>query len=84
MGADRGPTPSMHQPLTWPLTTHYLEGRTIEPIVVIEDWKLDFHLGNVVKYIGRLGRDGVDELVTLKKAQSYLDRAIHQRIIKVE
>ena len=69
------------EPNGWPSTPHYSEGRTIEPIAVIEDWDLGFHLGNVVKYIGRLGRDGADELVTLKKAQSYLDRAIHLRIV---
>lgn len=65
---------------TWPSISHYSEGRIIEPITVIEDWGLGFHLGNVVKYIGRLGRDGVDDIVTLKKAQSYLDREIHRRI----
>ena len=35
---------------------HYLAGRTIEPIAVIEDWKLDYHLGNALKYISRAGR----------------------------
>lgn len=74
-------------PETWPATPHYAKGRTIEPISVIEDWSKDwppniaFHLGNILKYVARMGRDGVDDLVTLKKAQSYLDRAIHVRII---
>jgi len=31
---------------------HYNKGK-IEPINVIEDWKLGFHLGNVIKYINR-------------------------------
>lgn len=66
---------------SWPRTSHYAEGRRIEPIEVIEDWKLDFHLGNVIKYLARLGRDGASELSTLKKAQTYLDRAIHVRVV---
>lgn len=67
---------------TWPFVPHYVEGRKIEAILVIEDWKLDFHLGNVIKYIARLGRDGVDSLTTLKKAQSYLDRAVHVQLMR--
>lgn len=35
---------------------HYVEGRKFEPIEVIEDWKLDYHLGNALKYISRAGR----------------------------
>jgi hypothetical protein len=72
---------------TWPLTPHYAADRTIEPISVIEDWskgwppEIAFHLGNTLKYVARMGRDGVDNLVTLKKAQSYLDRAIHKLVV---
>lgn len=33
-------------------SAHYKTGK-IEPWEVIEDWGLDFHLGNVIKYIGR-------------------------------
>jgi hypothetical protein len=36
--------------------SHYAEGRKYEPIDVIQDWKLDFCLGNTVKYISRCGR----------------------------
>lgn len=35
---------------------HYCAGRKYEPIDVIEDWNLDFCLGNAVKYISRAGR----------------------------
>ena len=35
---------------------HYIEGREIEPIQVIEDWNLDYHLGQVLKYVSRAGR----------------------------
>ena len=31
--------------------SHYTEGRKYEPRKVIEDWDLDFYLGNAVKYI---------------------------------
>jgi hypothetical protein len=56
---------------------HYTEGRdpAYEPIKVIEAWRLDFHLGNTVKYISRAGRKG-DELEDLKKAAWYLQRRI--------
>ena len=33
-------------------SAHYKTGK-IEPWEVIEDWELGFHLGNVIKYIGR-------------------------------
>lgn len=46
-----------------------------EAIKVIEAWELDFHLGNVVKYISRAGKKD-DELQELKKARWYLDRKI--------
>ena len=38
--------------------SHYIEGRKIEPIDVIEDWELDgdYYLGNVIKYISRYRR----------------------------
>jgi hypothetical protein len=48
-----------------------------EAIKVIENWNLDFHLGNTVKYISRAGKKGVNkELEDLKKAKFYLDRKI--------
>ena len=48
-----------------------------EVIKVIENWDLDFHLGNTVKYISRAGKkDNDKELQDLKKAQWYLERRI--------
>ncbi len=55
--------------------SHYTEGRKYETIDVIEDWKLNYHLGNAVKYISRAGRKG-NRLEDLKKAQWYLTREI--------
>ena len=55
--------------------SHYAEGRLYEPIAVIEDWQLDYHLGNALKYISRAGRK-LDTLEDLKKAVWYLNRRI--------
>ena len=55
---------------------HYNQGR-IEPIAVIEDWNLDFCLGNTVKYIARAPHKGT-ELQDLEKAAWYLARRIEQ------
>ncbi|AIL13736.1 hypothetical protein IM40_10035 (plasmid) [Candidatus Paracaedimonas acanthamoebae] len=54
---------------------HYVEGRTIEPITLIEDWNLNHHLACALKYISRAGRkhDGVKDL---RKAIWYLERRI--------
>ena len=55
---------------------HYNFG-SIEPIDVVEDWELDYHLGTVIKYIARCGlKEGSSELEDLKKAQWYLSRKI--------
>lgn len=59
---------------------HYSEGRRYEPIDVIEDWGLGFHLGNAVKYIARCGRkEGEDPSECLRKAVWYLEREIARR-----
>ena len=54
---------------------HYVLGRTIEPIEVIESWGLiqNHYLACAFKYVARLGRKG-DPLLDLKKALWYLDR----------
>ena len=55
---------------------HYTDGK-IEVIDFIEDKKLPYHLGNVIKYISRAGKKSPDtELEDLKKAQWYLNRYI--------
>jgi hypothetical protein len=53
---------------------HYTFGR-FEVIDVIEDAGLDYHLGNVIKYILRARHKG-KYLEDLKKARFYLDRKI--------
>lgn len=54
--------------------SHYNQGK-FEAIDVIEDWKLNFNLGNTVKYISRAGHKD-DIIQDLKKASWYLDREI--------
>lgn len=57
--------------------SHYTEGRKYEPIDVIEDWQLDFHLGNALKYIARAGRkDSMKQ--DIEKAIWYLKRFIKE------
>jgi hypothetical protein len=55
---------------------HYTRGR-IEVIDFIEDQRLSFALGNVVKYIARAAHKG-DELTDLKKARWYLNHRIEE------
>lgn len=53
---------------------YYTEGRQYEPRKVIEDWGLNFYLGNVVKYISRAGRKDVKtQYEDLLKAYQYLE-----------
>jgi hypothetical protein len=55
---------------------HYTDGK-IEVIDFIEDKKLGYHLGNVVKYISRAGKKAEETKVEdLKKAQWFLNREI--------
>jgi hypothetical protein len=50
---------------------------TYEAIKVIEAWELNFHLGNVIKYISRAGKKDKTKLKEdLEKAKWYLDRFI--------
>ena len=53
---------------------HYTKGK-IEVIEVIEDWKLNFNIGQVIKYCGRADHKGA-RLQDLEKAQWYLLREI--------
>lgn len=64
----------MSDPINHP--SHYNFGK-IEVITVIDDWQLDFSLGNAVKYIARARHKG-SELEDLKKAAWYLNHRIEQ------
>ena len=57
--------------------SHYRGGRKFEPIEVIEDWGLNYRLGNALKYLSRNGRKpGEDPCEGLRKAIWYLEREI--------
>ena len=53
---------------------HYINGRTIEPIDVIDDWNLGFYEGQVLKYLARWRKKG--GVQDLEKAHWYLSRCI--------
>lgn len=57
----------------------YYNSNSIETIKVIRDWKLGFSLGNVVKYISRLGKKDKKKIIEdLNKAINYLNFAIEE------
>ena len=56
---------------------HYNQG-IIEVIDVIEDWQLNFNLGNVIKYVGRADFKN-NAIEDLEKAAWYLNREIERR-----
>lgn len=58
--------------------SHYTYGK-IEVIDAIEDWGLNFHRGNAVKYIARAGKkDKFKEVEDLEKAAWYINREIER------
>ena len=56
---------------------HYQSDK-MEVIDIIEAFKLNFHLGNVIKYITRADKKG-NSLKDLEKAKWYLQREINNR-----
>jgi hypothetical protein len=62
----------------WP--KHYNTGN-IQPIDVIEDWKLDFRLANALKYIARAGKkDPTKTKQDLEKCIWYVQRYINKEL----
>ena len=57
---------------------HYNKGK-IEVIDAIEDWGLNFNLGNVVKYVARADHKG-NRMDDLKKARFYIDKEIAKNL----
>lgn len=62
--------------------SHYNQG-SYEVIDVIEDWNLNFCLGNAIKYIARSEYKG-NEIEDLEKAVWYLNREIENKKLKKE
>lgn len=54
---------------------HYENGKDYDLIDVINDYKLNFNRGNIVKYVCRANRKGA-EIQDLEKAMDYLKREI--------
>lgn len=55
----------------------YYNDTKITPFDVIDDWDLNFYLGNAIKYIKRAGKkDGNSRLQDLKKVREYIDHEI--------
>ena len=56
---------------------HYRSTNGIQCIDVIEAWELNFHRGNIIKYILRAGQKSPQtEIEDLKKAKWYVQREI--------
>jgi hypothetical protein len=62
-----------HDPVNHP--AHYTFSK-IEVLDAIEEWGVNFHTGNIIKYVVRAGRKTGNPLEDLKKAQFYLNRLI--------
>lgn len=56
--------------------THYNVGK-IEVIEAIEDWKLNFNLGNAIKYIARCEHKE-NKKQDLEKAKWYIERELRK------
>tara|TARA_B100000768_G_C11223081_1_gene351493 strand:+ start:701 stop:904 length:204 start_codon:yes stop_codon:yes gene_type:complete len=54
---------------------HYENGKDYDVIDIINDYKLNFCRGNILKYVIRAGKKR-DELQDLLKAKDYLEREI--------
>ena len=54
---------------------HYQTGKIYDLIDVIQDFKLNFNRGNVLKYVCRAGKKE-DEVKDLEKAIDYLQREL--------
>lgn len=60
--------------------SHYNQG-SIEVIDAIEDWNLDFRLGNAIKYLARAGKKNNEVKQDLEKAIWYIKRYIDKECL---
>jgi hypothetical protein len=60
-------------PESWVDNPPHYQGNSIEVIDIIEDFDLNFHLGNAIKYILRCDKKG-NKIQDLEKAIWYLQR----------
>lgn len=67
-----------------PVKPEYYNNSKITPFDVIDDWNLDFYLGNAVKYIKRAGKKKDNSrLQDLKKIREYVDQEIRKEEVRV-
>ena len=60
-----------------PIKPDYYNDTKITPFDVIDDWSLNFYLGNAIKYIKRAGKKANNSrLQDLKKVREYIDHEI--------
>ena len=60
-----------------PIKPTYYNDTKITPFDVIDDWGLNFYLGNAIKYIKRAGKKADNsKLQDLKKVREYIDHEI--------
>ena len=60
-----------------PIKPAYYNDTKITPFDVIDDWELNFYLGNAIKYIKRAGKKADNSrLQDLKKVREYIDHEI--------
>lgn len=60
-----------------PIKPTYYNDTKITPFDVIDDWGLNFYLGNAIKYIKRAGKKADNSrLQDLKKVREYIDHEI--------
>lgn len=60
-----------------PIKPEYYNDTKITPFDVIDDWDLNFYLGNAIKYIKRAGKKADNsKLQDLKKVREYIDHEI--------
>lgn len=60
-----------------PIKPDYYNDSKITPFNVIDDWNLDFYLGNAVKYIKRAGKKKDNSrLQDLEKIREYIEQEI--------
>lgn len=66
-----------------PIKPSYYNDTEITPFDVIDDWYLNFYLGNAIKYIKRAGKkDGNSRLQDLKKVREYINHEIKAEEVK--
>ena len=56
---------------------HYLSDNGMKVFDVIDEFRLNFNLGNVVKYVLRAGKKSVSPIKDLNKALRYIKREIN-------